>query len=120
MVDNPGQFADDNPDIIYLFRNFNPHHILDSHRPADIVHGAGNIVQPVRQHQNLLVAHPFGKFFQSAVNIADSGFVGNYAFAVDFHNILQNPVHRRMRRTKIKYNLFVFFGLYFCFNHIYK
>ena len=101
-----GEFAAEDAHGLSTRREFPAHELFNSHGVGDVIGDGGQIVEPVRVGDELVVGHVLGDFFVAAMEEADigSGFCDH--FSIEFQDESENAVGRGMGRAHVNDELF--------------
>ena len=100
------RFAADHPDGLAARRKFPAHEFLDREGIGNVVRQRGEIIQPVRVRDKLVVLHVLGDLLVAAMQVTDMRRRFRHDLAIQLQLEAQHAVRRRVRRAHVEHHLF--------------
>ncbi|EGE58077.1 hypothetical protein RHECNPAF_35000134 [Rhizobium etli CNPAF512] len=102
VTGDPCQLGHHHADILRPDRCFYAEEFLHRQREGEVVRGWAEIVEPVRQRENLGIGETLRQFFGAAMEVADMRIDALDELAVQFEDEPKNPMGAGVLRTEVE------------------
>ena len=105
MVRDPGDFRNDDPDIVAALGNRDSEQLLHGHAVAHVIDKGRDVVEPVGIGDDAVVVHRLRHLLEAPVEIADLHIGVHNLLSIELGDDSNNPMHSRMRGTDVEEHL---------------